>query len=71
MQERQQKGSVAWILNSASAHNASNTSQPFDVDLEPRSTIALERKFVNLDPADMDYLRSKGQSDRAIPLNVL
>ncbi len=32
----------------------------FDVDLGTRSTLDIERQFINLDSEDMDYLRAKG-----------
>ncbi|KAH8810614.1 fungal-specific transcription factor domain-containing protein [Xylogone sp. PMI_703] len=34
-----------------------------DVDLSSRSTIDIERQFINLDSEDMDYLRAKGAFD--------
>ncbi|RFU26064.1 hypothetical protein B7463_g10281, partial [Scytalidium lignicola] len=34
-----------------------------DVDLGSRSTIDIERQFINLDSEDMDYLRAKGAFD--------
>jgi hypothetical protein len=48
--------------SSISSPFPSSESQPrFEVDLGSRSTIDIERQFINLDSEDMDYLRAKGK----------
>lgn len=38
-----------------------------EVDMSARSTLNIERQFINLDSEDMDYLRAKGQEAAPAP----
>lgn len=54
-QEGQERGSIQSSLSQSGEHNLRS-----EVDLGSRSTIDIERQFINLGSEDMDYLRAKG-----------